>query len=145
MKVFYDPNNPSRGALAVPQGDFQTEIELEEFEALRASLSKEPTKIQRQDLEKFIAYCFSGEDKQLTAIFTRIAEQRLKNSALGRGVQAYFSDLMDSIQFNHQYNPVQSGGWGLALTRLAEAIAITQEEKEVINQALQLFNLPKIW
>jgi len=145
MKMFYDPNNPSRGALAVPQGDFQTEIELEEFEALRASLSNEPKIIQRQDLEKFIAYCFSGENKQLTDIFTRLDEQRLRDSALGLRVQAYFSDLMDSIQFNHQYNPVQSGGWGLALTRLAEAIALNQEEKEVINQALQLFNLPKVF
>jgi len=145
MTIFYDPNNPSRGALAVPQGDFQTEIELEEFEALRASLSNEPKLIQRQDLEKFIVYCFSGEDKQLTDIFTRLDEQRLGDSALGRGIQAYFSDLMDSIQFNHQYNPVQSGGWGLALTRLAEAIAINQEEKEVINEALELFNLPKVF
>jgi hypothetical protein len=144
MKMFYDPNNPSRGALAVPQGDFQTEIELEEFEALRASLSNEPTEIQRQDLEKFIAYCFSGENKQLTEIFTRLDEQRLRDSALGRRVQAYFSDLMDSVQFNHQYNPVQSGGWGLALTRLAEAIALKQEDREVINQALQLFNLPEV-
>ena len=144
MKMFYDPNNPRRGALAVPQGDFQTEIELEEFEALRASLSNEPKIIQRQDLEKFIAYCFSGENKQLTDIFTRIDEQRLRDSALGRRVQAYFSDLMDSVQFNHQYNPVQSGGWGLALVRLAEAITLKQEDREVINQALQLFNLPKV-
>ncbi|AFY60351.1 hypothetical protein [Synechococcus sp. PCC 6312] len=39
--IFYDPENPERGAVAVPQGDFQTPIAEEDFETLVAGLEPE--------------------------------------------------------------------------------------------------------
>jgi len=147
---YYDPENPTHGLLGIQQGRFNTPITESEYKTLISNLPKPKPEPTAEDLRKFIAYCFSGVDEELFQIWLKVDTLKTKNTPKGMALLSYYTDFLAAANGMFETaTPPQAGGWGLAMVRMAEAMAgteyaLTHTERVKINDTLEQFNLPRI-
>jgi hypothetical protein len=94
------------------------------------------------DPEAFLKYCFSGQNAPLFAVFNKLVGLASANTT----IQFWYNQLIHGSRpgLFGLTEPPNAGGWGLALTALATATGLEDDEKTTVNAALILYGLPAI-